>query len=72
MTAAATQRIIDRLQPLPDNTEPVIMNFISTIEQNEPSQDEARRRRADAFLRSFMDVEIDEQAVNSFRDRSMI
>lgn len=72
MTAAATQRIINKLQLLPDDTEPVIMNFIATIEQAEPAETEARRNRADAFLESFMNVEIDEQAVRDFRERSMI
>ena len=43
MTAAATQRIIDRLQPLPDNTEPVIMNFIATIDPETQRVDVSRR-----------------------------
>ena len=32
MTSAVTQRIINRLRPLPDDREPVIMNFIAHIE----------------------------------------
>ena len=43
MTAAAMQRIIDRLQPLPDNTEPVIMNFIATIDPETQRVDVSRR-----------------------------
>ena len=43
MTAAATQRIIDRLQPLPDNTEPVIMDFIATIEPETQPADVSKR-----------------------------
>ena len=74
MTAAVTQRIINRLQSLPDDREPVIMNFIETIEVDEPLDREAmeHKTRADAFLNSFMNVEIDEQAIREFRERSMI
>ena len=35
MTAAVTQRIINRLQPLSDDREPVIMNFIAQIEMED-------------------------------------
>jgi hypothetical protein len=74
MTAAVTQRIVNRLQTLPDNSETVIMNFIATIEPEQSVDEEAARRkaRADAFLDSFMNVEIDEQAIRDFRERSTI
>ena len=74
MTAAVTERIINRLQPLSDDAEPVIMRFIASIEAEEPMDQEAaeRKARADAFLDSFMNVEIDKQAVRDFRGRSTI
>ena len=74
MTAAVTERIINRLQPLSDDAEPVIMRFIASIEAEELMDQEAaeRKARADAFLDSFMNVEIDEQAVRDFRERSTI
>lgn len=74
MTAAVTQRIINRLQTLPDDSEAIIMNFIATIEPEQPADREAaeRKARADAFLDSFMNVEIDEQAIADFRERSTI
>lgn len=74
MTAAVTERIINRLQPLSDDAEPVIMRFIASIEAEELMDQEAaeRKARADAFLDSFMNVEIDEQAVRDFRGRSTI
>ena len=43
MTAAVTQRIVNRLQLLPDNTEPVIMNFIATIEPATQQVDVSKR-----------------------------
>ena len=74
MTAAVTQRIMNRLQSLPDDSESVIMNVIAAIELEKPVDREAaeRKARADAFLDSFMNVEIDEQAIADFRERSMI
>ena len=70
MTAAAAQRIMENLQLLPDDQEPIIMNFITTLRSEDSA--EARKARADTFLDSFMDVEIDEQAINDFRERSLI
>ncbi len=70
MTTAAAQRIMENIQLLPDDQEPIIMNFITTLRAEDSV--EARKARADAFLDSFMDVEIDEQAVNDFRERSLI
>ena len=74
MTAAVTQRIINRLQPLSDDNESIIMNFIAAIESGLPANREAaeRKARADAFLESFMKVDIDEQAIVDFRERSTI
>lgn len=43
MTAAVTQRIVNRLQLLPDNAEPVIMNFIATIEPATQQVDVSKR-----------------------------
>ena len=50
------------------------MRFIASIEAEELMDQEAaeRKARADAFLDSFMNVEIDEQAVRDFRERSTI
>ena len=70
MTAAAAQRIMENIQLLPDDQEPIIMNFITTLRSEDSA--EARKARADTFLDSFMDVEIDEQAINDFRERSLI
>ena len=70
MTTAAAQRIMENIQLLPDDQEPIIMNFITTLRSEDSA--EARKARADAFLDSFMDVEIDEQAINDFRERSLI
>ena len=62
MTAAASRRIIENLQLSPDDQEPIITNFITTIKPEGPA--DARKARADAFLDSFMDIEIDEQAMS--------
>ena len=70
MTATATQRIMENIQLLPDDQEPIIMDFITTLRSEDSA--EARKARADTFLDSFMDVEIDEQAINDFRERSLI
>ena len=74
MTPAVTQRIINRLQSLPDDSETIIMNFIATIEPDQQVDRVAaeRKSRADAFLDSFMNVEIDEQAIVDFRERCTI
>ena len=74
MTAAATQRIINRLRSMPDDRETMITDLIAMIEPEEPEDREAekRRTRADAFLASFMNVEIDEQAIRELRERSTI
>ena len=73
MTAAATERIVNRLRLVPDDREPVIMNFIASIESSDPMDTEVtdRKDRSDAFLGSFMNVEIDEQAIADFRERGL-
>ena len=71
MTAAAQQRIISRLQPLPDDREPVILRFIADIE-TETREASERKARANAFLNSFLNVELDEQVIVDFRERSTI
>ena len=48
MTADVTQRIVNRLQPLPDDREQVIMNFIARIEV-EDHQPRQRTLDLDAF-----------------------
>ncbi len=70
MTSTVTQRIVDRLQSLPDDREPLIMNFISTISAS--TEENERKARANAFLDSFMNVDIDEQVVTDFREGNMI
>ena len=74
MTAAVTQRIVNRLRLLPDDRESVIMHFIALIESNGSVDREAvdRIARSDAFLDSFLNADIDEQAIAEFRERSMI
>ena len=72
MTSAATQRIMNKLQFVPDDKESLILNFIATFEQPMDNEEAERKARADAFLASFMNVEIDEQAITDFRERSTI
>ena len=60
------------LQLVPDDKEPLILNFIATFEQPMDNEAAERKARADAFLDSFMNVEIDEQAITDFRERSTI
>ena len=74
MTAVTMQRIVNKLKLIPDDREPLIMDFIATIEPIAPAEAEAadRKSRTDAFLESFMNVEIDEESIADFRGMSMV
>ncbi len=72
MTVAAAQRIMNAAIELPDEAEGAVINFMVSYKKPEDREEEERKARADAFLNSFMNVEIDEQAITDFRERSTI
>ena len=87
MTAAVTERIINRLQPLSDEAEPVIMSFIASIDTNlskrtdiadsgldfgENITDENHDERMARAFALADDIEIDEQAIKELREASMV
>lgn len=72
MTAAAQQRIMNVVKDLPDDAEGAVIDFMINYKKSEDMEAAERKARADAFLNYFMDVEIDEQAVTSLREKSTI
>lgn len=72
MTAAAQQRIMNVVKDLPDDAEGAVIDFMINYMKSENMEAAERKARADAFLNSFMDAEIDEQAITDFRERSTI
>ncbi len=87
MTAAVTERIINRLQPLSDDAEPVIMRFIASIEAERPKRtdiadsgldfgdnitDENHDERMARAFALADDIEIDELAIKELREASMV
>ena len=72
MTAAAQQRIMNVVKDLPDDAEDAVIYFLISFKKPEDNESAARKVRADAFLNSFMNVEIDEQAITTLREKSMV
>ena len=72
MTAAAQQRIMNVVKDLPDDAEGAVINFMMNYKRPEDKEAAERKARADAFLNSFMNVEIDEQAITTLREKSMV
>ena len=85
MTAAAQQRIMNKLQLVPDDKEPLILNFIATFEQpirtdiadsgldvGPEFTDENHDERMERAFALAKNIEIDEQAIRDLREVSMI